>query len=135
MSDTKLNPEIIRFRNFINKYPKLIKEIRKNGKGWQEIFEQWILLGEEDEYWEQFQDDETEKSMEGEKNSLKFDMKSDLVKQILKYTETLDVNKLQEQVQQLSKTLSTVQELVSQYQRTNKSKLNAPNRGFHWFHD
>lgn len=135
MTESNLNPEIIRFRNFINKHPKLIKEIRKNGRGWQEIYEQWVLLGEEDEYWEQFQEKQEETQINNEKNPVKFDIKSDVVKQILKYTETIDMNKLQDQVQQLSKTLSTVQELVSQYQQTSKNKFTAPQRNFNWFHD
>jgi len=135
VTESNLNPEIIRFRNFINKYPKLIKEVRKDGRGWQEIYEQWVLLGEEDEYWGQFKEKQEDTQVNNEKKPVKLDMKSDVVKQILKYTETIDMNKLQEQVQQLSKTLSTVQEVVSQYQQSSKNKLTAPRRNFNWFHD
>lgn len=137
MSDINLNPEIIKFRDFLNNHPKLIREIRKNGKNWQELFEQWVLLGEDDSHWEQFKEKKLKNNNEQieEENSGKLDLKTDLVKQILKYGETMDLNKIQEQVQQLSKTVSTVQEVVQQYQKTNKNKNNKNDNPFNWFHD
>ena len=136
MSGKDINPEIVRFKEFINKHPKLIRDIRKNGKSWQEAYEQWILLGEEDIHWEQYREsvDSDEKKDEGEEKK-KIDMNMDLVKQILKYTESMDMDKLQDQVQQLSKTVTTVQKVVEQFQQTNKSKTKAPERPFQWFND
>src|SRR5699024_10667487 len=130
MSESKLHPEVVNFKTFINKHPKLIEEIRRNGKSWQDVFEQWTLLGEDDIHWQQYIDEEEKK----ENNSLKLDLKPELIKQIIKYAETIDINKLQEQVQQLSNTVSTVQEVVAQYQSTNKRKKTM-DRPFSWFHD
>lgn len=136
MSENELHPEVIKFKTFINKHPKLIKEIRKNGKSWQDIFEQWILLGEEDIHWQQYKESSEEgKQEQGEnENGFKLNLKPELIKQIMKYAETMDINKLQEQVQQFSKTISTVQEVVGQYQRTSKTKKEV-DRPFSWFHD
>lgn len=136
MSEKDINPEIVRFKEFINKHPRLIRDIRKNGKSWQEAYEQWILLGEEDIHWEQYREsvDIDEKKDEGEEKK-KIDLNMDLVKQILKYTESMDMDKLQDQVHQLSKTVTTVQKVVEQFQQTNKNKTKVPERPFQWFND
>ncbi|MCF3942542.1 YlbD family protein [Oceanobacillus alkalisoli] len=131
------NPELNRFKTFINRHPKLIRKIRKDGKSWQEIYEQWILLGEDDIHWEQYKEEKRETAESDEKKNetfSKLDLKPDFVKQILKYTETVDVNKLQEQVQQLSKTIATVQEIVNLYQKP-ETKGNRTGQPFDWFRD
>lgn len=139
MPTNHLNNELIRFKEFINKHPKLIREIRRNGKSWQELYEQWVILGEDDIHWDQFKEEpkeaEKEEAKEAkEKMFSKFDLKPDLVKQLLKYTETMDINKIQEQIHQLSKTIGTVQEIVSQYQQP-QHMGNKQKRPFDWFTD
>ncbi|WP_336253585.1 spore coat protein YlbD [Oceanobacillus sp. SE10311] len=131
------NVELKRFKSFINSHPKLVRKIRKDGKSWQEIYEQWVLLGEDDIHWEQYKEETDEKSKSGEEKKQTFsklDLKPDFVKQILKYTETVDVNKLQEQVQQLSDTIATVQEIVDIYKKP-PAQENRTRQPFDWFRD
>lgn len=131
------NVELKRFKSFINSHPKLVRKIRKDGKSWQEIYEQWVLLGEDDIHWEQYKEETDEKSKSGEEKNQTFsklDLKPDFVKQILKYTETVDVNKLQEQVQQLSDTIATVQEIVDIYKKP-PAQENRTRQPFDWFRD
>lgn len=137
MEDENLQTEIEKFKEFINRYPKLRSEIRKNGRGWQELYEQWVLLGEEDEHWQQYKEKISEVNKnESEKDGpfSKLDLKPDLVKQVLKYTESIDVNKLQSQVQQLSKTIGTVQEIVNQYQKP-EGETTRRDQPLNWFTD
>ncbi|WP_330948437.1 spore coat protein YlbD [Virgibacillus sp. MG-45] len=113
MDEKKLHPTVREFKEFINKHPKLIEEIRKKRRGWQEYYEKWVLLGEDDSFWEQYQDEEnTKKSTE---------KKKELFKQIKKLTENVDVNKVQSQAKQLNSTIATLQELLGQFQSTNKN--------------
>lgn len=139
MSDMKLSSEIKRFKEFINQHPKLIKRIRKEGKAWQEIYEQWILLGEDDVYWKQFDDEPSDDRKENkenkEKKSPKVELSKDVVKQIMKYTESIDIKKINEQVQQLGKTVGIIQEVVEQFQSSNKSKDQDSGNPFQWFND
>ena len=131
------NLELNRFKTFLNNHPKLVRKIRKDGKSWQEIYEQWVLLGEDDIHWEQYREATEEKNQNSEEKSQtssKLDLKPDFVKQILKYTETVDINKLQEQVQQLSNTISTVQEIVNLYKKP-QTKENRTRQPFDWFRD
>lgn len=136
MSGEKQSNELSEFKNFINRHPKLIREIRKNGESWQGIYEQWILLGEDDIHWEQYKEDQEEKDSKESTEKLlsKFDLNPEMLEQVVKYAKTIDIHKLQEYVKQLSHTITTIQEIVDQYQQS-KRPSERMERPFNWFLD
>lgn len=136
MSGEKQSNELSEFKNFINRHPKLIREIRKNGESWQGIYEQWILLGEDDIHWEQYKEDQEEKDSKESTEKLlsKFDLNPEMLEQVVKYAKTIDIHKLQEYVKQLSHTITTIQEIVDQYQQS-KRPSQRMERPFNWFSD
>lgn len=136
MSGEKQSNELSEFKNFINRHPKLIREIRKNGESWQGIYEQWILLGEDDIHWEQYKEDQEEKDSKESTEKLlsKFDLNPEMLEQVVKYAKTIDIHKLQEYVKQLSHTITTIQEIVDQYQQS-KRPSERMERPFNWFSD
>lgn len=112
-----LHPNVIAFKNFINKHPALLKEIRKSGRPWQEYYEKWVLLGEDDPYWKMYKNNE-EKAKNGQQENTESKNK-EWMQQLMKYVENVDINKVQENVHQLSNAISSIQELLSQFQNTN----------------
>lgn len=136
MSGEKQSNELSEFKNFINRHPKLIREIRKNGESWQGIYEQWMLLGEDDIHWEQYKEDQEEKDSKESTEKLlsKFDLNPEMLEQVVKYAKTIDIHKLQEYVKQLSHTITTIQEIVDQYQQS-KRPSQRMERPFNWFSD
>ena len=42
------------FKEFVGKHPLLKFEVRDNKRTWQNIFEEWDLLGGEDESWKKY---------------------------------------------------------------------------------
>ncbi|MGM8364246.1 spore coat protein YlbD [Virgibacillus sp. W0181] len=129
--EDKLDPTVRAFKTFINRKPKLIEEVRKSGGSWQEIYEKWALLGDDDPYWDKY--DNTADSSEENSSTKKKQM--ELFSQLMKYTEKIDFNKVQDQVQQLNKTIDTVQEVLGQFQDTKQSKTNYQNDRFRRFMD
>ncbi|MUK89554.1 hypothetical protein GMD78_14395 [Ornithinibacillus sp. L9] len=127
MSDD-LHPKIAAFKKFINDHPKLRAEIRKNGRSWQEYYEKWVLLGEDDPMWEEFIEKEQE-------SSEKSGSKSEFFSQLMRLTENVDMDKVQKQVQELSGTVSTLQELLGQFQDKKKPNPMVRNQPFNWFRD
>ncbi|GIO22322.1 YlbD family protein [Oceanobacillus sp. J11TS1] len=111
----QLHPSVAAFKSFVNRHPKLLKEIRKSGRGWQEYYEKWAILDEDDPFWEEFKaDSETSNHKEKKpdnKKSKKSDH-SDIIRQIMEYTQNLDPEKVQGQVEQLSKAIAVVQEMI-----------------------
>jgi len=125
MSNTDLHPTVEKFKSFINKHPVLVEKVRKDGSSWQEYYEKWILLDESDPYWEQFK--------KSEKDNQKLENKSEWIGQLMKLTENVDLKKVQDQVNQFSGTISTLQEILGEFQK--KDKPVSGRRQFHWFKD
>lgn len=137
LGNQNLHPTVVDFKNFINNHPKLLKEIRKSGRSWQEYYEKWILLGEDDPYWEVFKHD-TEKKEEkksGEKEGNVKEKSTELMNQMMKYAENIDVNKVQGHVHQLSNAIGSVQELLEQFQTSKQPEQPVRRDPFDWRRD
>lgn len=109
---------MIEFKQFVNKHPALLKDIRKSGRSWQEHYEKWVLLGEDDSHWDEYREEKEGTQDEQEKTKGKH---SELFGQLIKLSENIDIDKLQNQVHQLNNTITTVQELITQFQQTKKA--------------
>lgn len=131
MNEDHLHPTVREFRSFINKHPKLITNIRKSGASWQEYYEKWVLLGEDDPMWEQYKEEKDIKMKKDEGN------KSELFSHILALTANMDIDKIQNHVQQLSHTISTVQEMLGVFQQGKETPPAQPDhpQPFHLFRD
>ncbi|WP_234402409.1 YlbD family protein [Oceanobacillus damuensis] len=128
----ELHPTLIAFKEFINKHPLLLREIRKSGRSWQEYYEQWILLGEDDPHWDNYKGEpSTDHSQNTDKTVGK---DSELMSQLLKYTSNLDINKMQGQVNQLSKAIAAIQDMMEQFKGSQK-KEQPPKDPFSWVRD
>lgn len=44
-------PSIELFKTFIKNHPTLIDEVKKGNWTWKELYEEWYVLGDEDEKW------------------------------------------------------------------------------------
>lgn len=132
MQKEEIHDSVKAFKNFVNKYPELRKELRKSGRPWQEYYEKWVLLGEEDEYWEQFKENEMNQE---QRSDDKDESNFELLSQLMKVVNNVDINKIQGQVNNLSKTITTVQELIDQFQLTKKDTSAKKNETFQWFRD
>ncbi|WP_033829331.1 YlbD family protein [Bacillus andreraoultii] len=109
------NPSIEQFKNFVKKHPKLIQKV-KNGEGsWQELFEEWYLLGEDDPKWKKYRINGTfEKSkLENEQEQIK-EAKNVLIDQLLLYIKNMDMKQLQNYLGQMSEAIESLQNLLGQ---------------------
>lgn len=110
--DKDLHPSVKEFKDFIQKNPHLIKAVRREEYTWQELFEDWYLLGEDDPKWKSDSTAQTE-------NSEKKDEDSKLsLGQITKILKNMDGNQLQHHIQQLSQAIGTVQGVLTQFNQS-----------------
>lgn len=123
MTQKKLHPSVVKFKEFVKQYPKISSEVKKGTVTWQELYEDWYLLGEDDPRWDQFKD-----TMEGhEKENSAEEKNSDFVTQIFDYFKTMDVNQVQQYISNASQALGAVQGVLSQFQTPTKpSNRNNP---------
>lgn len=126
-----MHPTVLEFKHFVNKHPALIKDIRKSGRSWQEHYEKWILLGGEDSHWDKYKEKIPEKKGKESKPKEKH---SEIIGQLMKLSENIDINKLQGQVHQLNNTITTIQEVIAQFQQSKKSSRTSKDP-INWFRD
>lgn len=123
MSGKDLHPSVQQFKDFANKHPKLVKEVKDQGASWQPYYEKWVLLGEEDSFWDPYREEEAvqfknpeekkeEESSEG--NNQEF------MGQLMSMVDKVDLNKVQEHIHQLNGAVQNIQSLVGQFQDMKK---------------
>ncbi len=128
MSKKKLHPSISKFKEFVKNNPKLIQEVRRGNATWQELYEDWYLLGEDDERWESIG---TGKPAESKDN----DKKSDWMSAITGMMKKIEPDQLQNHLNNLSQAIGAVQGLLSQFQVNNNqpNQIREPERPKHPF--
>lgn len=139
MADQELHPQVVQFREFLQKHPKLVRAAREEGKGYQEFFEKWVLLGEEDPFWDKFKEKELKKKEIKKKSSKKSSDKSlpflDTVMNLAKKTDPADIRK---HAESFGETIRSLQEMAALFQKEGKKPVknhNGSNELFHVFRD
>ena len=98
------------FRDFVNRYPKLRDEVRSGKRSWQNIYEEWVLYGENNESLQNYKSDQEKKE-----NSNNVNLNMDSVKNVLNYIKKINPD-------DLNKTLNTVQKVIQIAQTVGGSK-------------
>ena len=101
------------FRIFVSKHPLLREEVRNNKFTWQNVYEEWVLYGEEDESWKKYEKQETNEQVvdtfnaneKPEENQTNSTVNLDSIKSIMNYVQKINPDSL-------NKTLNTVQKVV-----------------------
>lgn len=115
MSNEKLHPSISEFKGFVKKNPKLIKEVRNGNKSWQELYEDWYLLGEEDESWNKYKL-ASEKVEDQEE-------KSNFLTTIFSSLKKVDMNEMEQHISSVSSAIANIQNVLQQFQGTERQKV------------
>ncbi|PLR97407.1 YlbD family protein [Bacillus sp. T33-2] len=113
MAKKNLHPSVKKFKEFVKSNPKIIQEVRSGKATWQELYEEWYLLGEDDPRWHL--DNERKPEPSGE------EQKMDWYSKILGAVKNMDPDKLQWQINNISQALSALQGVIAQFQGQSKS--------------
>lgn len=152
MSSKNLHPSVKQFKDFVTKHPKLVKEVREKGESWQSYYEKWVLLGDEDSFWDKFKEqkekknekkssakEETIKSAEEKEN--KEENQKEFMSQLMDMIEKVDLNKVQGHISHLDGAIQNIQTLVGQFQEMKKqmpsksAQASRPKSPFHFGKD
>ncbi|PKG22154.1 YlbD family protein [Niallia nealsonii] len=113
MANKKLHPSVEQFKTFVKVNPKIIQEVRIGKSSWQELFEEWYLLGEEDARWDNYRSEPIqakEKSTDNANSS-----KSVWMSTVMDSIKNMDQNQLQGYIANLNQALGTIQGVISQF--------------------
>ncbi|RIW27454.1 hypothetical protein D3H55_22880 [Bacillus salacetis] len=115
----KLHPKVKEFKEFVQKHPKLSNEVKKGSASWQELFEEWYLLGEEDSRWDKYREGKTGQQQD-KKDSKGF------MDQIGGMLKNMDPDQMQQHINSLSQAIGAVQGVLSQFQSSSNTTAAAP---------
>lgn len=114
MTTKKLHPSIQKFKEFVKANPLITQEVRNGNATWQELYEDWYLLGEEDSRWEAFRN--VQKNEDVNTEVTPEETKSDWMGQMMGIVKNMDPNQVQSHLSNLSQAIGAVQGLLSQFQ-------------------
>lgn len=131
MADKKLHPSVQQFKMFVKENPNLIKEVRNGDATWQELYEEWYLLGEDDARWDTYRESNN-KTQEDKAEESK--TSSDWMGKIMNAVKNMDQDQLQGQIGNISQAIAAIQGVLGQFQGSqppsNNSKSEAPQHPF-----
>lgn len=118
MEKKELHPSIEKFKQFVKSNPKMIQKVRSEKVTWQELYEDWYLLGEEDPRWNEFRDGDKK---EPATTTTTTESKTDWIGQIMGAVKKMDAQQFESHINNLSQALAAIQGVVSQFQGGNQS--------------
>jgi hypothetical protein len=111
--DSVVKTDIESFKEFVHKHPELIKEVKKNKRPWKEVYQDWVVLGEEHESWNQYA---KEKNTNRAGRSKAKKVRTELtVGDIIAGLSKLQINDVQKYLSQFGSLMDAVQELLKQF--------------------
>ncbi|WP_227935696.1 YlbD family protein [Alkalihalobacillus deserti] len=122
-----LHPSVQKFKHFIKEHPLLLKEVKEERKTLQELYEEWSVLGGDNEQWVPYKKDQSKTSYEGTQeatNEGTTQTTTDTLGQIMGLVKRMNVQDLQNHVAQFSSVLANVQNVIQSFQKPS----NPPNQ-------
>ena len=120
--------KIIEFKLFVKNNPFLISYIKNGKKSWQDMYELYDLYGEDEDAWLKFLEDDKKEETTSNKNSGYLD-------DVYKMIKNIDVDKVQEGITSLQKTLGLFGELFAGKGNTTANKEYNPRPLYRRFED
>lgn len=104
------------FREFVRRYPKLRDDVRSGARTWQNIYEEWVLYGENDRSWDKYKGEQSSSADNGSgaesnadgpisRNGNNVNLNMDGIKNIVGYIQKINPDSL-------NRTLGTVQKVI-----------------------
>ncbi|RZT23068.1 spore coat protein YlbD [Fictibacillus sp. BK138] len=119
--------DIESFKEFVHKHPELIKEVQKNKRPWKEVYQDWIVLGEEHESWNQYSKEK--KKQQDKRSSSAQNMKAELtIGDIIAGLSKLQINDVQKYLSQFGSLMDAVQELLQQFNNQSDRPSQLPDK-------
>ncbi|SDG93965.1 Putative coat protein [Alteribacillus persepolensis] len=111
MSQDSLPPSLQEFRTFLYRHPRLIKEVREEKRTWNQLYQDWVILGEEHEEWKPYRVTEEDKKNDNPQSA-------DSLQQLMKMIGQINVNELQQHIAQFSGVMGNVQRMLQHFQKS-----------------
>ncbi len=117
------------FKTFVRENPFLIQYIREGKKTWQDFYEMYDLYGEDEDAWGKLLNEESKKVERNDSRG------GGYLEELVKMAKNVDVNKVQEGISSLQKTLGLFGELFASKEAGSSKKEYNPRPLYKRFED
>ncbi|MFD2616989.1 spore coat protein YlbD [Terrilactibacillus laevilacticus] len=115
MSEQRTNDAIHAFKTFLRKHPEMVKKIKEQGKSWNDIFDEWVLFGEDSEIWDEYGIKRKEvKKDTGTHKNFSFD-------KVISFINHIDTKNWENRLETLNGALTSIQGIIGQFQPQQKN--------------
>ncbi|MFE4896852.1 YlbD family protein [Peribacillus butanolivorans] len=114
----KKRPSVDGFREFVKEHPYLVNEVRNKQATWQELFEEWYLLGEDHSRW-QADGSVNESIVKSEPQSQpveKGDQSTELIGSLMSAVKNMDMGQIQQYITNANQAIGAIQGVLSAFQ-------------------
>ncbi|PJN87030.1 YlbD family protein [Bacillus sp. mrc49] len=123
----KKRPSVDGFREFVKKHPYLVNEVRNKQATWQELFEEWYLLGEDHPRWQ----------AEGGMNQpvvnagspsqpVEKEESTELIGTIMSAVKNMDMGQIQQYIVNANQAIGAIQGVLSAFQGNKSGGESSP---------
>lgn len=131
----KKRQSIEQFREFVKLHPQLRNEVKQKQTTWQELFEEWYLLGDSHPRWDVDQKETEresrkmtalEQSSEVEKPNNELEQSQEFIGMILGALKNMDINQIQQYIKSANQAIGTIQGVLDMFQGSKPTQEEPP---------
>lgn len=113
----QLHPSVQKFKQFVRHHPKMIQIVRNGEKTWQQFYEEWYLLGEQDAVWNTYKENPVETKQAAVQTNVMHEgeSKKDWVGQMLTFIKNMNVDQMQQHLANVTNVIGSVQQVVQSF--------------------
>lgn len=104
-----MDNRIEQFKRFVRRHPKLRYLVRNGEHTWQSLYEEWVMLGEEDSFWKSYQADGDDEEIRSTTSSTSSGEGQEFIKNALNYVKKLNPDDITKYINNAQKVLSLIQ--------------------------
>jgi hypothetical protein len=108
MAEEKTNDALNRFKKFLRANPEIVTYVREHQLSWSNLFDEWVIFGEDDPVWEKYGVKVAEKEKETSGSPISW-------KKIMDKVDHIDTGRWQERLNTVSGALTGIRSLISQF--------------------
>ncbi|SFJ92541.1 Putative coat protein [Halobacillus dabanensis] len=112
MSTNELHPSVQKFKDFVDRNPKVKGQLRKNHKLIQSYYEKYMILGEDDPFWDSLPSVKKESSK----------AKKDWIKHLAALMEDINWEEVSRQIDELNGAIGQFQQLITNVKKESGKK-------------
>lgn len=112
-------PSVDKFKEFVRTHPGLTDQVKAGKYSWQQLFEEWYLLGDSHEKWITYMEEKKDQPVEETKETDTGDIVSTLVNTF----KNMDVAQIQQYISNANQALGAIQGILTSFQGDQSVKV------------